>query len=339
MKLYYGLTLYHVLSCILHKITFNTDKECDLIISSLTVNYENLAKTLKESKIFQNVLILDDKKIVQERIKRSSQNETLGVLEKIKNNNVELEKQIKNLEEYKEIYLCADHFPLGIYLNSNKIRYNYFEDGPGQQCKVEQTIESSIKAKNKFLYDIIVYLNLFGRSKNVNSRYIDLAAQVDLKEDGILNQDFSVSKILSSLDDNKKNKVLKIFNVSLEKINAKNKVLFLPQHNVNLNIFSIEQQIEQSALLIDYFLSNKKLVIKPHPNDDYTNYSRYFPEAEIIDRKFPIELMIPFTEDKFEIGLTAWSTSIKSISNILQKSIYFTSEIDKDYNNIHLYYT
>ena len=113
--------------------------------------------------------------------------------------------------------------------------------------------------------------------------------------------------------------------------------MFLPQHNVNLNIFTIEEQLYQTSLLLDYFAPDLDIYIKPHPNDCFTDYTKLGKNINLIPAKFPVELML-LSPYKFKRGITAWSTSIHSLSEILQEQIYFTADIDKYYKDIYRYY-
>ncbi len=335
MDLYYALTLFHLLKCILHKMFFNKN-EAVLLISTLTVNYKNIIQRIIKTKIFKNVYLIDDVTIlsISNRHKEITEENLYYIIDQI--NNLVEEKIDINLNKVKSLYICADHFPLGIFLNSKFIKYYYFEDGCGQQSKASLTVEA-MKENNKVLYAIVNHLNLFGRNDHVINRYIDMDAQLDGYEDDKA-IDFCVSKILLKLTKKQIDDLKYIFDIKQESINVEGKVLFTPQHNVNLNVFTIEQQLQQTALIADYFSKGNNLIIKPHPNDDFCDYSLWFDNVEIIDRKFPSEFLPLIVENKFERILTAWSTSINSLKSISNDYVIFTNKIDTDYPKIHRYY-
>ena len=66
-------------------------------------------------------------------------------------------------------------------------------------------------------------------------------------------------------------------------------VLLLTQQFANLGQLTFPEQILIYQTLFDYFLEDRKVLIKPHP-DDILYYHRLFPEAEILREVFPAEL-------------------------------------------------
>ena len=83
--------------------------------------------------------------------------------------------------------------------------------------------------------------------------------------------------------------ILKIFNVNkkdLKKINKDYKLL-LTQPYAESNEISMDEEIKIYKELLGNY---DKLVIKPHPNDK-KDYTKIFPNAIIIKKEFPIELM------------------------------------------------
>ncbi|MCD8026488.1 MAG: hypothetical protein LUF33_06085 [Clostridiales bacterium] len=80
--------------------------------------------------------------------------------------------------------------------------------------------------------------------------------------------------------------------------------------------------------LVDYICPDYTLMIKPHSKDRWQNYGRIFPDAKLIEKSFPSELL-PFTADgELELALTASSTSIRGVAEFAKRSYYFTMEIE-----------
>lgn len=335
MDLYYSLTKYHLLSMILHKIIYGKNSDSVIYISNLMQNYENVIGNIKKTELFKEVIMFPDKDILNER--RRIIGTVSDVAKKIECSYDVTCSKVSNLDKFDNYFLCGDHFPLGIYLNYLGKKYSYFEDGDGQQSVAEMTIEHAIKEKDPFLYPIVVELGLFGRNDNVINRYIDMRSQREGYEDDKA-IDFCISDILrTKLSKKNKSDLRIIFDFVQPKITAENSIIFLPQHNVNLGVFTCEQQLYQSSLLLDYFADGYKKYIKPHPSDIFTDYSA-FDDVTILDGNYPVELLSLAVNGKFAKGITAWSTSINSLAASLESKVSFTSDIDKNYKLMHRYY-
>ena len=339
MNLYYALTTYHLLCVILHRMVYG-DKNSDLMISDLTVNYVKKQQALKKSGLFHDVFVFSDKTALSKRKRRGQY--SLGIADQLIAENERVVKDLLPIDpaSYENRYICADQFPLGIYLNANHYHYCFFEEGNGQQSRPEETIEHNIKEYDPYLYWIVKKLGLYGRNENIRNRYINFDAQQSNYHFDDKDVDFGVYSLIDQLSNKQKKQLKQIFAApDLDFDSAEQQsVLFLPQHNFNLHIFNTEQQLYQSGLILDYFAPDLKVYIKPHPNDLYTNYHDLGGEVHMIPHTFPAELLPLYTEQKFKKGITAWSTSIQSLEPILSKTIRFTSKIDTDYPNMHRYY-
>lgn len=83
--------------------------------------------------------------------------------------------------------------------------------------------------------------------------------------------------------------ILNIFNVNQKTLNQINKnfPLLLTQPFSEGGLISFDEEINIYKKLVN---NSKKLIIKPHPNDE-KDYTNIFPDAIIINKEFPIELM------------------------------------------------
>lgn len=335
MDMYFSLTLYHTLCVVLHKLNFNRNTDSVLFLSSSSVNSQVLKTNLEKLNIFKRIYILNESFPNPNQIKCDDDIEYVRLL--IDSYVDMFEKNVPcSLLNFETRYICADHFPLGIYLNRKGLSYNYFEDGCGQMSRVEETIQTM---NVPHLKTIVEQLKLFGRNDNVQKRYINLSFQKEGYVPSEKDVDFPVAKLLDQLEQTQKRTIKTTFGVpDINITDAEQSVLFCPQHNVNLGVFTVEQQIYQTALLLDYFADGANVYIKPHPNDVYTNYNELGKRVNMIQGSFPSELLPVCVEGKFQKGITAWSTSIYSLGAILRKTVSFTSDIDKDFYKLHRYY-
>lgn len=331
MDLYYALTLYHVLCCLVHKMTCNKNPAV-LVLSSETVGKYMLKENLEKTDVFAGVLLMED-----DRIRRSALKEIDTDRGKFEGTLADSYERFSCVEpgKYENRYLCADHYPTGLYCRVRSIPYYYFEDGNGQQSRKEETIEG-IGKNNAVQYQLIRHYGLFGDNECVLGRLVDLAAQREGYSDKKA-VDFSVVRQLKKLNRRQTKRVCSVFGYAASPIDGSGGVLYLPQHNVNLGIFTTEEQLGQSGLLLDYFAGDRKVYIKRHPNDCFTDYS-LIKGAQIIEGNFPVELMALSVGKNFRRGITAWSTSIHSLSEIIDEKICFSVRIDEDYRAVHSYY-
>ena len=95
---------------------------------------------------------------------------------------------------------------------------------------------------------------------------------------------------MKSIDEDNKNKILKIFNADeIMKLNIqKTDILLLTEPFTEGFELTIEEEIEIYKKMISKYDYNR-IVIKPHPRET-KDYSEYFPDIRVITTKFPLEL-------------------------------------------------
>ena len=94
----------------------------------------------------------------------------------------------------------------------------------------------------------------------------------------------------NELDYEEKNQILDIFNMNNINIDFKeNTALILTQPLFQDGLMTLERELNIYKEIMEK-LSDYKILIKPHPRDK-KDYKKIFPDAEIIDSSFPIELL------------------------------------------------
>lgn len=336
-NLFYALTLYHIL-CVVTYIIKKKLKHNIILISDITVNRDCIKISLEQSGLFDEVIVINDRYILDMDIRKETY--TNGELEQIIKHKSECVETILpfDVNKFSNIYVCADHFPFGIYLNYKKIKYNYFEDGAGQQSFCEKTIALSIKPCDLQLWNIVEYLHLFGRNSNVIKRFINIGCQQndEWKKTKAINVDFDVVNILRHLNSRKKNIILKIFNMISLKLDS-TAALILPVNNVSNGIITEDEQIRQSALLADHFAQGYEVYLKPHPNDNITKYS-ILKNWNLLDNNFPAELLSLNVDKKIGRIITTWSTAGNSLKKIARECICTGEHFEKNFFSINVYY-
>ena len=333
MDFYYAMTNYHLLCCILHKMLDNNNPARLYISSYLVDNQPTIIDNLKEANIFNEVY--EFKEISFTHTDKLMNDKELNLeLDRVCK---EVEKVIgKELKESKNIYLCSDFYSIGFYLITNKIKYNYFEDGCGTISKRDLPFRI-IEKENPNRAALVNKLNALGENEYVVNRYASLKDQIDNYYNEI-DINFSVKEKLEKLKDKDINKILKIYNVKKIKIEEKNKVNLLLTMHYNQIVTENNQKRIYSNLL-DYFTKkNEQIIVKPHPADTLKNYNKIFDNVKELNRYMPAELFPYCINKKFEKGITCWSTAIFGLKNIIKNIISFDTRIDTTYNDFDKYY-
>jgi hypothetical protein len=139
------------------------------------------------------------------------------------------------------------------------------------------------------------------------------------------------------LDSSFIDKVLVFFGIDQKIQIDENSTILLTQHFSNSGIMSFEEHKKIYQLVVDYFVPEAGLVIKPHP-DDLMFYDGLFPQATVIKKKFPSEL-IPFVfTKKPQTVMTITSTSINNLMGHFEKCINFSTDFERYFTITHQYY-
>lgn len=196
-------------------------------------------------------------------------------------------KGCKKIKSYGHGHLVFS-FPLYEYPNSAII-----EDGIGNYADLPEYKE--FPPIQKFLLAKIFGKHIrkiydgFGTHPNVKEIYLTKEeGYSDLIKDKVVVK--KLDKLMKSIDEDNKNKILKIFNADeIMKLNIqKTDILLLTEPFTEGFELTIEEEIEIYKKMISKYDYNR-IVIKPHPRET-KDYSEYFPDIRVITTKFPLEL-------------------------------------------------
>lgn len=341
MILYYALTVYHQLECVLHKMLFKPNESAHLYLSSSILFEDGQIQRLKECGLFDKVVIMHDDKAwgIGSKVKFNTQDRLDSALEEI--DKLCSQSLLMPLKDYDELYNCADHFPLGFVMAYRKIPYYYFEEATGAHSR-RDILKEEIKHKNQFWYLMFEKYGVRGMADCIIEKYIDFDFQLPNFHDEKA-RDFSVRKLLKQLNQEQLEKVLSIFGMfSLDDLpKDQGLALILTQHYCAASITTFEGQKLLYALLQDYFCDGLYCVIKPHPTDRQGVYGEWYQNVSIINRELPAELL-PFCFDKkLALTLSATSSSAYNLTDISDRVITFESQdnrFDKLFYSMHKYY-
>lgn len=138
----------------------------------------------------------------------------------------------------------------------------------------------------------IYFLNqkeALGSHKNIKKIYLTQENNHPLIKDKV--EILNLSKLWESKTTHEKECILNIFNINfndLDNIDDES-FLLLTQPLSEDKFMDYDDEIEIYKNIINKF-SSQKIIIKPHPRDK-KNYAKIFPNINIIDKDFPIELI------------------------------------------------
>ena len=151
MVLYHASTMYHLLSCIVHKLAYHSDEQAELLvleyIKPQKERYAFLTK-LNDFGFFSKVRYVPEQKFKLKKGIALDENSTEKEINTVINNIASAFESWFNsdIKNYSDIYVASDQHSCGIYLIKNNIPYTYMEDASGMLS--EQSRYLSITKNN-----------------------------------------------------------------------------------------------------------------------------------------------------------------------------------------------
>ena len=334
MILYYALTTYHILCCMLHRMTQRKDESATLLLSNIHFNSVAGLKKYESSDIFNEIKIIDELEcLVQTRRKEKRGEHVQKIIRK--EAKTFYKKLPVHLPDYDEVILCSDHFPMGWAMLTKRISYDYIEEACGSLSQ-QELIRSNMK-RNKTQYESLAFMQYFGQSPLVKTIYADIERQEPNYKNKKM-KDFSVKKILKNMSPEEQTKILHFFGMQVYQWTDRKVALILTQNMENLGLRSLQEQHLLYQLLADYFCQGMQLVVKPHPDDIAGMYQECFRgEATVLPFNAPSELLPYCWPGTFDLGITVSSTAILGLADRLQRQVSFDIRIHTDFKQIHRY--
>lgn len=321
MKLYHATTVYHFLNAVALVQKNDSFGEDDILLAPwLEEKFSNskLIKAFFKNHYFYDAVVhcADEEKL------EAKINESISAF--CKKNKI-------NLANFDEIIVGGVQYNFGIYLCNNGIKFSAIEESCGILSKPEVVENIDFKldvtraaiAKNLGIYSA------------QNDAIIKIYCDVDSQEKNFTCDrmcDFKVLEVLKTMDCEKISTLLELFGVSGNIEVDENSAFLLTQQFSSLKIMDLDSHILIYQLFCDFFLKNKSIVIKPHP-DDLCYYSQFISNAKIIREKFPSELTPFVFKNLPQTVATISSTGIHPLKplfgNVLQLDFRFEREFKK----------
>lgn len=287
--LYIVSTYYHALISCLKQIREN--RNADIMCTDYIPNGEKLAEKIRESRLFRNTFFVG--KI--EEYHATGRPDRIFCLHR--KNAAMIERQISvKFSAYDEINIFHDDIWAAHYMKDKHIKYRLIEDALdsfksiSRSCFSYMMPKSGLKAAVKrFLGIGYSYFGLDGAAYEIEVNDIhgvEIAgfAAKRLKEEPRKN-------LFDPLTKADKKLLCNIFMSELPHIYPKRSVLLLTQPLTVDNLVKSErEQIKYYKALVRKYSCGLDVVIKPHPRDT-VDYSSDFPNAVILDKNMPVEIL------------------------------------------------
>lgn len=298
-KLYICHTIYHLLISIIKVLNSNDDST---IIITTRIKDAIIYKNRLEELCSITVIVVNDYDFKKNNIFYNDDN--FSLFECMFNNS--------------EIYIFNDFTFIGYYLHKNKLEYNLLEDGYNCLKYPISIAPNSFKDKIKnFITNTPRYYGFSKYCKTIEVNDIN-----GLPKDSRLGKYRQQSKqeLFNNLSVENKNIILNIFDVQKIKIKTP-AVLILTQPLENVG-YSEEERYNFYKKVLEEYSSKFNIYIKVHPRDevDYTNLN-----VNIVSKSIPAELLDFVVDNKFEIGITYFSTALESLGCIKNK-VYLSNQ-------------
>lgn len=234
--------------------------------------------------------------------------------------------------DFEKIYVAAAHYCISLYLMETGRKFVFMEDGCGILCRPEVSY-SIVKNYNSVQAEIAATYGLFdGKNPMVEEIICDEGAQTRPLECTVSN--FNVTSALRQCGSEYIEKILGFFGIK-KKFDICGSTVLLTQQLANLGITDFEGQRELYCTMVDFFVPDDSITIKPHP-DDVMYYGKFMPQAKIINDTFPSELL-PFIAVNAGKGITAFSSSAFSFGR--DDLIFCGYDFGSTYKKTEAYYS
>ncbi|MCM1334917.1 MAG: glycosyltransferase family 52 protein [Bacteroides sp.] len=286
--LYIASTYYHALIACVKQM--KDRRSSDLLCTDIPLGGE-LSDRIRAGGLFEKVYYIEN--IGEYRAK----NPLDHMLNLHRKNAEMIEKQLPfSFGDYREINVFHDDIWASRYMKDRRIKYRLLEDALDSFKHISSSIFCYMIPKRR----LRSWIKKTFRIGYVFCGYDDCTYEVEVNERaGVEIEPFASKKIkeaprrelfdrLSAEDI----ELLKnIFMKAIPEIKPEESCLLLTQPFFADGVMgSEEEQLSFYKKMTEKYLSGEKLVIKPHPRDP-TDYSGTFPDAVVLDKNMPVEIL------------------------------------------------
>ena len=330
-RIYVCHTYYHVYVTFLKELKLRREADgsgepagkADLVLSSLSNQFENLKARVESTGLFARVIEFDEKGedfFPELAVLRKGGRGFLGNLR----SRIRFTKRYARLEapyvpvdfrEYGDVYVYCDSDPIGYYLNQNRIYYHALEDG--LNCLKNY---DAARYDNRGHFRLKMFLSRYLNLIFVQNGYGKYCLDMEVNDISVIHYpcpqyiEQSRQELVDRLDDHDKDLILQAFirdKEGLERQIAESgrvgdKILILTDPLCTLEV---RERIFRD--IIERYRQEGTIFLKPHPRDNL-DYRKLFSEYPQFDATVPMEMLNFFPGLRFKKAV-AVLTEIKAI--------------------------
>lgn len=223
----------------------------------------------------------------------------------------------KNQSSNKFIFFVSGLYENQTYIQNKKSVFILVEDGEALYSIFNTW---RIKEMLKRLFNLGTNNYKF---KIANEIWCQSPERIKHKHKSIVKK-LNLADLMQNLNELKVKNLFTIFGLSNELFELilkgnDEKLLMITQCFSEANAISEKCKIDYYKRIAKIYGNNKKLLIKPHPREE-TDYLSLFPEALIIPKQFPLEILNFIGKLKIEYGVTINSSALNNCNFIEQKN-------------------
>ncbi len=332
-RVYICHTYYHVYIATVKELVGRKKSggSADIILSTMSNDFENLKARLERAKVFENVYMFDEKEdVTSEEVMSYHQdrgNIILNLLQRIKYTKLlgKLQEQYipTDISKYSDVYVFCDSDPIGYYLNYKKIPYHAIEDGLNSGRLDDQARNANKgawplkKAMAKLglifiesgysRYCIDYEVNDISANHSVPPNVVEVSRE---ELDRALSDDDH--KILVDIFLENPDRVVNQLLADRQDRETKPNAMVLTEPLCDLDVR--KQMFED---IVKEYQKDYRIIIKPHPRD-VLDYEKAIPGVVVVKDRFPMEVLGDIKGFKVD----------KLISVITQmENVYFAKDI------------
>ena len=329
MVFFHAVTVYHLLECILYRKKYESKESAVLGIPDF-IKYrwnEEYLDMLVEMGFFDDYMYLPYSKVDKNNFNESLDIAFGGYENKYR------------LTEFDQYYIGGVHYYISIYLFRHGKKVIAFEEANAAFSN-PNILDEALKTCAPEHYFIASGNGLIDYSNpNIINVICDIENQkqefIQKAEAGYL-IGFSIAQEVLEQDEETQNKLFRAFGVNPDLRLEDHTALIFTQHFMGLDMLSVMEQHTIYAAFIDLFFPEKKVWIKPHPDDFYC-YETNFENCQVIRERFPAEFLPVICKEKNIVLGTIYSTSVNSIAKHFQGLIRLSEDFLDSYRDAEMY--
>lgn len=331
-RIYICHTYYHVYVTFLKELNLPKEKrgQATLVLSSLSINFENLAERVMSTGLFEDVVAFDEKRDTEFPQLAKYRVNTGSLVKNLWNRIIFTRKYAKclaptipvDLKEYGDVYVYCDSDPIGYYLNMNHIKYHALEDGLNclknyDAARYDNRGHFGLKAFMSERLNLIFIQNGYGR----------YCLDMEVNDISLLKYPYRKyiqqprQELVERLTAEDKDIILKAFVRDKEAVQA-----MLDEGNGTENILILTDPLCTMEIrerifrdIIAMYEPEGRIFLKPHPRD-YLDYRTLFAEYPQFDATVPMEMInfFPGVHFKKVVGVLTEMKAIQYADEIVR---------------------